>query len=250
MSTANSAVTRPGRWRHDDDAVAEAGRLAHVVGDEQTVRPRSRTSASSSSCEHVAGHRVERPERLVHQQDVGVLGERPGQRDPLAHAARQLVRALVGEAVEVDRARAAPRPVPGARPSARRRAASAARRSGDGQPREQRRLLEHQRRAARRRRRVPAGRLVEPGDEVEERRLAAARGADQAHELARRDVEVDVVEGGRPASAPDAERPSSPPRSETAALERHRLAIGSRRRAPAHGSSPRSASTSLRRVRS
>ena len=44
--------------------------------------------------QQVAGHGVERAERLVHEQHVGVLRERPGQRDPLAHAAGQLVRAL------------------------------------------------------------------------------------------------------------------------------------------------------------
>ena len=51
----------------------------------------------------VAGHRVEGAERLVHQQDVGVLGERPGHRRALAHAARELVGTLVGEPVEVHR---------------------------------------------------------------------------------------------------------------------------------------------------
>ena len=43
---------------------------------------------------------------------------------------------------------------------------------------------------------VPARRLVEAGDEVEDRRLAAAGRADEAHELARRDLEVDVGERG------------------------------------------------------
>ena len=49
----------------------------------------------------VAGHRVEGAERLVHQQQLRVLGEGPGERAALAHAARQLVRALAREAVEV-----------------------------------------------------------------------------------------------------------------------------------------------------
>ena len=50
---------------------------------------------------HVACHRVECPERFIHQQDVGVLGERAGQRDSLSHPARQLVRTLVGEVRQV-----------------------------------------------------------------------------------------------------------------------------------------------------
>ena len=47
--------------------------------------------------QHVAGDRVERRERLVHEQHVAVLRERPGQRDALAHAAGQLVRRLPPE---------------------------------------------------------------------------------------------------------------------------------------------------------
>ena len=46
---------------------------------------------------------------------------------------------------------------------------------------------------------VPAVGLVEPGDEVQQRRLAAARRAEQADELAGGDVEDDVVEHERPA---------------------------------------------------
>ena len=47
--------------------------------------------------QQVARHRVEGTERLVHQEDVGVLGERPRQRDALAHATRQLVGPAVAE---------------------------------------------------------------------------------------------------------------------------------------------------------
>ena len=64
-----------------------------------------------------------------------------------------------------------------------------------GEPREQRRLLEHERRRA-----VDVdaagGRLVEAGDEVEDRRLAAAGGPDEADELAGVDVEVDAGQRG------------------------------------------------------
>ena len=107
--------------------------------------------------QQVAGHGVERAERLVHQQDVGVLGEGPGERDPLAHAARQLVRALACRSRRGAPCRAAPRPA-----SARSACGDAAQLerqldvARDGEPREQRRLLEHQRGAAVARRRVPA----------------------------------------------------------------------------------------------
>ena len=42
-----------------------------------------------------AGQRVERAERLVHQQHLGLHGERAGDADALLHAAGDLVRALV-----------------------------------------------------------------------------------------------------------------------------------------------------------
>lgn len=65
-----------------------------------------------------------------------------------------------------------------------------------GEPGQQRRVLEHLRRA------VPAGDLdaaggnaFQPGHHGQQRGLAAARGADQADELAGRDVQVEPVEG-------------------------------------------------------
>ncbi|WP_241559639.1 hypothetical protein [Hydrogenophaga sp. NH-16] len=50
----------------------------------------------------VADDFVERAEGLVHQQKVGVEGERPGDRGALLHAARQLPGEFLAEAGEVD----------------------------------------------------------------------------------------------------------------------------------------------------
>ena len=50
----------------------------------------------------LAGHLVERAERLVHQQDRRVEGERAGDRDALLHAARELPRVVAGELAELD----------------------------------------------------------------------------------------------------------------------------------------------------
>ena len=134
--------------------------------------------------EPVARHGVERAERLVHQEHVGVLRERAGERDALAHAARELVRPALGEVAEVHHLEQ----LRGARPALGARHACELQRDLDvaahGEPREQRGFLEHQAGAlgvhvdrARRR-------LVEAGDEIEQRALAAARRAEQAHELA------------------------------------------------------------------
>ena len=51
--------------------------------------------------QQVTGHGVERAERLVHEQQVAALRERPGEGDALAHAAGELVRAPVAELAEV-----------------------------------------------------------------------------------------------------------------------------------------------------
>ena len=103
IGTSKLAVTRPGRG--DITTMRSPRRAASrtLWVTNTTVRPRSRDERLELLVEHVAGHRVERAERLVHQQDVGVLGEGPGQRAALAHAARQLVGTLVGEAAEVHR---------------------------------------------------------------------------------------------------------------------------------------------------
>ena len=50
----------------------------------------------------IAGLGIERRERLVHQQDVRIGGERAGETDALLHAARELVRVVPFEADEAD----------------------------------------------------------------------------------------------------------------------------------------------------
>ena len=47
--------------------------------------------------EQVARLRIQRSERLVHQQDVRLGGQGARQSDPLPHAARKLVRVAVAE---------------------------------------------------------------------------------------------------------------------------------------------------------
>ena len=63
----------------------------------------------------------------------------------------------------------------------------------------------------------PVGRLGEPGDDVDERGLAGAVGADQEAQLALVDGEVDAVEGAEPV-----EVDATGPRSRARARHRHR----------------------------
>src|SRR4051794_5529593 len=62
-----------GSARQEHDAVTEANRLAHVVRDEHHRLVGGAPQPFELIVEEVARHCVERAERLVHEQDVGVL---------------------------------------------------------------------------------------------------------------------------------------------------------------------------------
>src|SRR5687767_1557085 len=91
-----------GAARKDDDPVAQADRLAHVVGHEQDRESAVAPEELELFVEQVAGQCVECAEGLVHEQDARILGERPGESDALAHPAGQLVGALARELEQVD----------------------------------------------------------------------------------------------------------------------------------------------------
>jgi hypothetical protein len=55
-----------------------------------------------ASIHALAGHGVERAERLVHQHDLGIVHQRPADRGPLLHAAGQLPGQLFLETFEAD----------------------------------------------------------------------------------------------------------------------------------------------------
>ncbi len=107
MSIGYSSTIRPGRLdsRITRSPRRTASRTLWVT--KMTVRPGLAPEPLELVVQHVAGHRVERAERLVHEEHVGLLGERTGERDPLAHAAGQLVRQLVAEGCRGSRGRAA-----------------------------------------------------------------------------------------------------------------------------------------------
>ena len=93
----------PARPRgHHVDHVAEEHRLVDVVGDEQHGLVALLPDAEQHLLHQRARLAVERAERLVHQQDLGVVGERAGERHALAHAARELLGIGVLEALEPD----------------------------------------------------------------------------------------------------------------------------------------------------
>ena len=76
---------------HDGDAVAQAHGLVQVVGDEDDRLLELLLEFQQLVLHVTADQRVQGAEGLVHQQQVGVGGERAGEADALLHAAGQLV---------------------------------------------------------------------------------------------------------------------------------------------------------------
>ena len=111
----------------EDDAVGP-GRELGVVGDDD-AGDAALAGRPQQAHDRLAVDRVEGAGRLVGEQQPAVADDRPGDRDPLALAARQLVRVAVG----ARRPRRAPPAPAGRRPCGlargRRRARAAARRS-------------------------------------------------------------------------------------------------------------------------
>ena len=179
--------------RHDVNLVGEIDRLLDIVGDEHHRLAEIGPQPQQPFLHLQLGLRIERAERLVEQNDVGVEQQRAQQGGALAHAAGQRVRIEIFEAGK---------PVA---PQQRQRALArlAQRHALDlhaeddvvehGAPRQQQILLQHVADAADGAgcvgavdQHAAAGRFQKPGDDVEDRALAAARRADQADETALR----------------------------------------------------------------
>src|SRR5690606_26461205 len=144
---------------------------------------------------------VERAERLIHQQNARLVGERASDGDALLHAARELRRVSVREVLEAHDLEPLHRGLLGFVA----RSALHARAEHHGllhrEPRKERVALEHH--AA-----VCAGAehwlavelhlaarwVIEPGQDSDQRGLAATRGADDADELAAVYLEADAIE--------------------------------------------------------
>ena len=191
-SIAHLALDPARAGRHHHHAVGEEDRLLDRMGDEHHGQPGALPDLQQLVLQPLARHGVERAERLVHQHHLGVVGEHARDRDALLHAAGQLVRIGVGEALQADQldealdgvlhlGGRAGRATSGRSRCCRARSARETARS-PGTPCRGRAPgpsigLPHI--SA-----LPARRLLEAGDDAQQRGLAAARGADQADELA------------------------------------------------------------------
>jgi hypothetical protein len=114
------------------------------VGHEENGHVRLVANPDEVLVEEVASDGVHCPERLVHEEHLAVLSEGACERDPLAHAAGQLMGSVLGKAVEADQFEQLT-DLPGALAAA---PAAQSHQHADVllncQPREERRLLEHQ----------------------------------------------------------------------------------------------------------
>ena len=192
---ADDARARP--RRHDHHAVRQRDRLLQVVGDEQ-----HRLAVAGPQLEQQVAHDlprlgIERTERLVHQQHLGIADQHLGEADALPLPARELVRIAVAE-------RRQPHAL---QPRLRALQRLGPRHAGDLQadgdvvarrlPRHHRVLLEEVAGMpveARQRRPehegLAGGRRQQPGRHVEQGGLAAAGRADDGNELVRADLQV------------------------------------------------------------
>src|SRR3954454_16954479 len=91
---------RPGR-EHDHPG-AEKHRLGDTVGDEDDGLFRFFPDAQKLEVHLLARERIKRTERLVHQDQLGIVHERARNRGALLHAAGKLVRVFILVALEPD----------------------------------------------------------------------------------------------------------------------------------------------------
>ncbi len=189
---------------HHGDAVAERHGLDLVMRDVDRGRVRALVQQLDLGAHLDAQLGVQVGQRFVEQEQLGVAGQRTAHRDALALAAGQRAGLALQQVLDLQHlGDALHRGVAlGLRYLAHfERKGDVA---GDTHVRIQRVALEHHRDIAvlaRHVRHVAAtdvdaagGGRVQPGHHVQQRRLATARGADQDHEFAGCDLEVDVVE--------------------------------------------------------
>ena len=187
---------------HDEQAFAEEQGFFHAVGDEDDRLAGVAPQLQDQGLHLLPRQRVQRPQRLVHQDELRVVGEAAGQGDALLHAARQLVDRLVPEPLEADGVEQVLHPGGdlAGRCAAHLRAEADV--LGDVQPLEQRALLEHHpalRRGGgdlvRAEHRLPAGGGEESGEDVEKGGLAAPRRPEHRQDAARIELEGNVPQG-------------------------------------------------------
>ena len=91
-----------GSGSHEHDAIRQGNRLDQIVGDKN-----NRFSGRGPEFEELilqddAGLRVQRPERLIHQDQFRIVDQGANDIGPLAHPARQLMGIMILEAAQAN----------------------------------------------------------------------------------------------------------------------------------------------------
>ena len=189
----------------DDEAVGERERLPLVVRHVHEGRAGLAMHAPELGLHLEADLEVEGGERLVQQEHLRPVHERPRERDPLQLPARELVRAPPLEALQADERERLGDPCPRRRragmPAIRRPKATFSKTSRCGNSVERWKTMFTGRRCGGRPRDVasleqhpPLARAHEAGHDPQQGRLAAPRGPEQRDELALLDRQRDLVE--------------------------------------------------------
>ena len=176
-----------------------------------TVTPIARRIAGELVAHRGAQVRVDVRPRLVEQHELGLGRERARERDALLLPARELVRVAAAEPAEADERRAASAHACPALAARERRSRRSRRPSGAGRARSPGRPSRRVRRSGGTHVPLPATgapatcdragvRLLEAGDQAQQRRLAAAGRAEEGDELAALDAEL--RRRRRPVTAP------------------------------------------------
>ncbi len=194
----------PGVGGQHQDAVAHLHRLLDVVGDDQhrlDRQPPRAPQRDQLGAQGFGGQHVQRGEGFVHQQQRRVHHQRPGESDPLAHAARQLARVGVLEAVEADQVDGRQRPLaprPGRHAERLQPGLDVLQHREPGKEREGLEDHGHARRRPPQRPALPGhrafGRRDQAGHDAQQRGLARTGAAQQPDDLAGAQREVHAVE--------------------------------------------------------
>ena len=193
---------------HQRDRIGHGHRLELVVRDVHGGRLEAVVQRAQLAAHHLAELRVQCAERLVEQERQGLADDRAAQRDALAVAARESRHRAVQEIGDPQN----PCRLLDALPYLVAPHALTSQRIGDVRAhvhvRVEREELEHERDVALRRpleghvlaaqHNAPGRRQLEPRDHPERRRLAAARGPEQAEEIAVAHGEGRVAHRGEP----------------------------------------------------
>ena len=199
------------------DTVGHRHRFGHVVGDQQHGLAQPRLDAAELVPELPPRHRIERAERLVHQQHRRIRGKGAGDADALALATRKLVGPAGGVVVvrepdeleQLAHAGLHPRVFPPFEPRHHRDVV------GDGQMREQPDVLDHVPDGASEADGIPLARVpsFDPDvarvghqqsiDQLEDGGLAGAARPDERDAGTGIDSQRESVENGRLARVPE-----------------------------------------------